>query len=130
MVCGPFPPSPCQERLVQLLGSPPPGLPQSWHTEAVASRMLINFIPAHSTKQGKNCSGAALSKEVLSKHNVARISAELGGGRYLEERLVWMGKFWLFFEEQNPNVGLITFLVIHCLCLCVEYLLRGYWPGL
>lgn len=35
-----------------------------------------------------------------------------------------------FFEEQNPDVGLITFLVIHCLCLCVEYLLRGYWLGL
>lgn len=66
----------CQERFVQFLGEP-----STWPTTvlAAASRRLINFIP-HSTKQGKDCSGAALSKEVLSKGKVAGISAELGVG--------------------------------------------------
>lgn len=59
--------------------------------------MLINFIPHTAPSRAKTVLGQHFPKRSFSKHNVARISAELGGGRYLEERLVWMGKFWLFF---------------------------------
>lgn len=59
--------------------------------------MLINFIPHTAPSRAKTVLGQHFPKRFFSKHNVARISAELGGGRYLEERLVWMGKFWLFF---------------------------------
>lgn len=81
--------------------------------------MLINFI-LHNTKQGKDCSVAAPSKEVLSKHNTPGICAGLGMGGTLKRGLFgWVNSDFFFFKE-NPNVGLITFeAVIHCLFVCV-----------
>lgn len=96
--------------LVQLLkGGIHPAYHSAWHTEAAANRMLINFI-LHNTKQGKYCSVAAPSEEVLSKHNTPGIcSGWEGVGRNVKERLVWIGKFWLF--SKNKTLTLASLLL-------------------
>jgi hypothetical protein len=59
--------------------------------------MLINFI-LHNTKQGKDCSVAAPSKEVLSKHNTPGICAGLGRGGTLKRGLFgWVNSGFFFF---------------------------------
>lgn len=54
-------------------------------------------------------------------------------GRYFEERLVWMGKFWLFFFFFKKTLTLASLLLRQSftasLSVC-RVLLRNYWLDL
>lgn len=98
MVCVLFP-FLARKDLVQLLrgwGALHRAYHSAWHTEVAASRMLINFV-LPSTKRGKDCSVAAPSKEVLSKHSTPGICAGLGLGGTLKRNLFgWVNSGFFF----------------------------------